>query len=162
MSQTKEDLEAWWLTPDAWGYREHPDDIRRKSIIVSLVNLFEPYQRTLDIGCGEGFITEDLPGRVIHGIELSDIAAKRLPRRITRVAEPRGQYDLVIASGVLYEQYDYSQMTKWIEQACKVGTVVLTCHIEDWERNTLPEEKQIAHGIFPYRDYTEVWRVFAW
>lgn len=162
MSQSKQDLDAFYLEQDPWQYREHPDDARRKGMVVALAELFEPYDKVLDIGCGEGWVTEDLPGRIVHGIELSDIAARRLPKHITRVPEPRGKYDLVVASGVLYEQYDHEQMTSWIEQACKVGSMVITCHIKDWEINNLPAEKQIAHGEFPYRDYTEVWRVYSW
>lgn len=160
--QTKEDLEAFYADKDPWFYRQHPDDARRKGIVVALANLFGPYNKTLDLGCGEGFITEDLPGKLVHGIELSDVAAERLPKRVRRVAEPDGKYDLIVACGVLYPQYDHEQMVRWIEQAAKVGTVVITCNIQDWEVDGLPAGLQVANGTFPYREYTEAWRVYLW
>ena len=65
--QTKEELEHWYAVSDPWLYRQTLDDQIRKDLILDFLPL--KYQRALDIGCGEGFVTTDLPAIDIHGIE---------------------------------------------------------------------------------------------
>ena len=103
--QTKEELEHWYAVPDPWLYKQTPDDEERKNLILDFLPL--KYQRALDIGCGEGFVTTDLPAIEIHGIEISDNAARRLPWNVKRVHSPEGLYDLVMTTGTLYQQYDH-------------------------------------------------------
>ena len=100
--QSKEELEEWYKTPDPWAYQITEDDAKRKEIILEMLPY--NYQRALDIGCGEGFITANLPAADIHGIEISDTAASRFPWNVKRVLEPVGVYDLVITTGTLYHQ----------------------------------------------------------
>lgn len=151
--QTKYELEQWHSTPDPWGYEKHPDDQYRKELILSL--LTKKYDKALDIGAGEGWITKDLPAKEIHAIEISDNASKRFPERVKRVHAPQGTYDLIIACGVLYEQYDYAQMLKWIEESAT--DTVLTCNIASWEKGLpkLPNMSMTFETIFPYREYKE-------
>jgi 2-polyprenyl-3-methyl-5-hydroxy-6-metoxy-1,4-benzoquinol methylase len=52
----------------------------------------------LDIGCGEGFITEKLPAAEIYGLDLSDNAMSRLPQIVKAVTKPEGKFDLVIVA----------------------------------------------------------------
>lgn len=158
--QPRDELETWYRSPDPWGYRTNPDDLHRLERITANLAPYAPFDRAIDIGCGEGFITETLPAAVLHGIELSDHAASRLPTPIQRVSQPDGKYDLVVCTGVLYNQYDWKQATDWIAQAA--SRIVLTCHIKDWEINNLPIHYQVHEEEFPYRDYTQRLRVFEW
>lgn len=118
------------------------------------------FKRALDIGAGEGWITQFLPAIDRHGIELSDVAASRFPGHILRVHEPDGQYDLVVATGVLYKHYNNKQMLSWINAAAT--NIVLTCHIEDWETDAVLDIKgrQIFEARFPYREFTQKLRIF--
>ena len=59
--QTKQELEDWYKKNDPWSYKTTNDDIIRKEKILSLL---ENYNTALDIGCGEGFITTDLPANI--------------------------------------------------------------------------------------------------
>lgn len=156
--QSKQDLEDFYSTSDPWGYQDNSDDIVRKQIILDALTPFAPFKRALDIGCGEGFITKDLPAKVIEGIEISDTASERLPSNVKRVKEPKGKYDLIICTGMLYEQYDYEQFIKWIEE--HANGIILTCNIKGWEHNPLPSGAMIHLYEFPYRTYTQSLKVY--
>lgn len=160
--QTKEDLEEWYNVTDPWDYKDNPDDQYRKSLILDALSPHAPFQRALDIGCGEGFITADLPAKQIEGIELSDNAAKRLPDKVKRVVNPTGKYDLIICTGMLYDQYDHHSFLSWIRSHIAPGGIVLTCNISAWEINTLPDDYQIHEYEFPYRTYIQKLRVYWW
>lgn len=156
--QSKEELEKWWGTPDAWGYRANIADAERAKWILSLLGAGR-FDRALDIGAGEGFITELLPAKEIHAIEISDNAASRLNSKIQRVSKPEGKYDLVLATGVLYYQYDYRQILDWIQESRKHKVVV--AGIQDW---LVPEISELGEpifiGTFPYREYKQEVRIY--
>lgn len=148
--QTKEELEQWYINPDPWFYKKTIDDEIRKNLILDFLPL--KYQRALDIGCGEGFITTDLPAIEIHGIEISDTAASRFPWNVKRVIQPEGLYDLAITTGTLYEQYDHKQIYSWIKSsACRH---ILIAGIRDWlidyDFGKLVNQKE-----FQYREYIQ-------
>lgn len=149
--QTKEELEQWYKTPDPWEYETTTDDIFRKDFFLNMLPI--RYRRALDIGCGEGFITRDLPAEDIHGIEISDLAASRLPWNVKRVHEPEGLYDLVMTTGTLYVQYDHQQIIQWIQKAaCRH---ILIAGIKDW---LIPHTfgTVIVTKEFQYRQYTQL------
>lgn len=147
--QSKQELDTWYSKQDPWSYKDNPHDIRRKEIILS--HLKGEYKRALDIGAGEGWLTKDLPAKEIHGIEVSDVAASRFPENVKRVHKPEGKYDLIIATGVFYDQYDYKQMHQWILD--HASGLVLTSNIKSWER-PLPK-KPFFEDEYEYRDYTQ-------
>lgn len=153
--QTKEELEQWYATPDPWAYQNNPDDIDRKKRILRALES-PSYKRALDIGCGEGWITKDLPAKVIHGLELSEAGADRIPKPAVAVREPKGLYDLIVLTGVLYKQYDHTSMVRMVKKHAAPGATILTCHIKSWEQ-PLPLRAEYIEE-FPYREYTEVLR----
>jgi len=159
--QDKRDLEEWYGRKDPWGYETNKDDAMRKANIIHLARFFNPtgYERALDIGAGEGWVTKDLPAAEIHGYELSDVAAARFPENVHRVMEPIGDYDLLIATGVLYRQYDWRGILETIK---KHGTgVIIVAGILDW---LIPEIVELgvpkAVETFNYRQYKQVINVF--
>lgn len=158
--QSKQDMEDWWSKPDAWGYKTNIDDQDRKQAILDALTPFTPFKRALDIGAGEGFITKDLPAQEIEAIEISDTAAERLPSNIKRVKEPTGEYDLIICTGMLYEQYDYEKFIDWMKK--HANGIILTCNIKDWEINPLSSEALVHKYEFPYRTYTQILKVYKW
>jgi hypothetical protein len=157
--QTKEEIEREYGTQDPWGYQQNPDDLLRKRILTSLSEIFGPYQRCLDLGAGEGWITQDYCAVQAHGYELSDAAAGRFPPRVLRVHDPVGDYDLVCATGVMYGHYDWKRFMQLIRQ--HASQHVLVSSIKDWE---VPDVNGIGHEIFrcefPYREYHQLTRVF--
>lgn len=148
--QSKEELENWYRFPDPWAYETTQDDLDRKQKIISMLPL--RYQRAIDIGCGEGFVTRDLPAVEIHGIEISDLAAQRLSWNVKRVHEPEGLYDLVMTTGTLYTQYNHEQIVQWIKKcSCRH---ILIGGIKDW---LMPYTfgNLINRIEFPYRQYIQ-------
>lgn len=163
MSQTKDDIEEFYKTPDPWGYETHPDDSTRAWYVYSSVVRYGPFKRVLDIGAGEGFITKAFRSKSesIEAVEISDEAAKRFPSFIKRVKQPRGTYDLIIATGVLYEQYDNDIMREWIEE--HAAGLVLTSHYDGvGQALDIFEKPQIFYAEFPYRSGKQILRVYQW
>lgn len=164
MTQSKEELDMFYSNADPWGYHDNVWDALRKDIIITTTRRYSTIGgTTIDLGCGEGWITKDLPG-ALFGIEISDMAATRLHESITRIKEPSGfsRYNMVLACGVLYEQYDWRKFHSWIEKLAASGGHVITCNILEWERNELPKEKMVEVRVFPYREYNQVLRVYKW
>jgi len=148
--QTKEELEKWYKTPDPWAYQSTQDDQYRKDQILNM--LPRKYTRALDIGCGEGFVTRDLPAIDIHGIELSDLAASRLPWNIRRIHVPEGMYDLVMTTGTLYAQYNHEQIYNWVKNSACVH--ILIAGIKDWLID-YDFGRVIQQKEFTYRQYIQ-------
>jgi hypothetical protein len=152
--QSKEELENWYLREDPWNYKTTEDDYFRKEKILSLL---KKYDKALDIGCGEGFITKDLPANEIFGIELSDNASLRLPSNVTRLIQPVDIYDLVMTTGTLYQQYNHQQITNWIKQSASHH--ILVGGIKDWM--IWSDFGKIINEIeFQYREYTQIIRLY--
>lgn len=149
--QSKQELENWYRSPDPWQYETTQDDLYRKDQIIQMLPM--RYERAIDIGCGEGFVTRDLPANDIHGIEISDLAASRLPWNVKRVHEPEGLYDLVMTTGTLYTQYNHEQIVEWIKKcSCRH---ILIAGIKDW---LMPYTfgNVISRNEFKYRQYTQL------
>jgi hypothetical protein len=162
--QSKRELEEWYQRADPWQYTTTADDVWRKNFYITALasNPSPPYttqfERALDVGAGEGFITTSLPANEIHGIELSDAAAGRFPSNVTRVAEPKGEYDLVISTGTIYVQYDHAKIYEMImNAACKT---VAIGGIKNWL--TLPYNfgNLVREFEFPYREFTSCLRIY--
>lgn len=150
---SKEEIEKELINKDFWNYENEPDDLKRKE---EILNLLRPCSKILDIGACEGWITKDLNAKEIHAIEISDLASSRFPNNIKRVTEPEGEYDIVIATGVLYDHYDIKQIKKWIKQA-KPKTL-LVAGIEGVLKNIFG--KPTIEIKFPYRGMTQIIRVY--
>lgn len=154
--QTKEELENWYSIEDPWKYKVTEDDkIRKENILDFLKPNF--YEKVLDIGCGEGFITTSLPGREIHGIEISDNASKRFPENVTRVHEPIYKYDLICTTGTLYPQYNHKQFYEWIKESSSKHIFVagIKSWLIDYDFGKLIKEKE-----FKYREFIQVFRLY--
>ena len=165
--QSKEEIEAWYSKPDPWGFHENPDDYMRRRIIVDAAMAFcsapdQKFQRALDIGCGEGWISSYLPAKEIYGYELSENARSRFPGNV-KDAYPRpfGRFDLVVATGVLYSHYAWKHFVEMIKEYAS-GLIVLS-NIKDWEVPDAVAEipgKQIYTHEFKYREFMQKLRVY--
>jgi SAM-dependent methyltransferase len=162
--QSKIQLEKFYEKDDPWGYETNKEDKKRKKIIIDTLkhNLFP---NVLDIGCGQGFITEDLPSLLKYGCDLSSTAMKRLPTNVipisldelicgeTKCGITIPRFGLVTTMGTLYKQYDYKQIVELVNKYA--DSLVLTCNIESWEKKLFPDNKMIYEKKFKYRQYTE-------
>jgi SAM-dependent methyltransferase len=171
--QPPDEIEFSYTKEDPWGFKTNPDDQIRKNKIIQICKRFAPtdsnyiFERALDLGCGEGWITADLPAMRIFGYELSKQAKARFPKNVVEEDIPNGLYDLVLATGVLYQHYDYKLFMHLIKN--HAGLTLVTCNIKAWECDEIksPEImsnafklKQIYAEEFPYREYVQKLRVF--
>lgn len=175
--QTLEDIERTYEKPDPWGFQTNPEDARRKEIILSSLKPYLPagglFERALDIGAGEGWITKDLPAKRKYAYEVSKQAKARLPEGVDAVERPEGNYDLVIATGVLYAHYDTDNFFRLM--GTHASSIILTCNIIEWQPGERAEVKgmnlhdfcyeqfggvQLSTRRFKYRHYMQQLRIF--
>lgn len=157
MTQSKDALDKFYSQEDPWGYKDNIDDAFRKKMILKMLAPYR-YDIALDIGCGEGWITKDLPAQKIYGYDISDTATNRVPQKVTPVKDWHGKpfkdekMDLVITTGTLYSQYAAGSITEKITE--KASKHVLVAGIKSW---LLPYTfgKVIDEMEFPYREYTQ-------
>lgn len=176
--QDHRDLDAFYAAPDPWGYENNPHDDRRRLELLSALPR-RPYRRCLDIGCGDGFVTFSLPGEEIIGVDVSQKAVQWARQRATTAAdasrfrfehaslfdlEPErlGRFDLVVITGVLYEQYigkGRSVVRCLIDDLLEEGGILATCHIRDWLPPRFPYAL-LDMTLYPYREYTHQLEVY--
>lgn len=177
--QSIEDIEKHYETIDPWGYQTYPDDLIRKNKIIQVAQKYalkaedqihadklmdgdvrKMHFLALDIGCGEGWITKNLPAIAIYGLEVSQNAKKRWAKKIYEFdPEFNIKYDLIIATGILYPHYDLNYFIDVINTYS--NNIIITCNIKDWETGIDQiQAPQIYEEEFPYREFVQKLRVF--
>jgi SAM-dependent methyltransferase len=159
--QPLSEIEKSYQTPDPWCYKSNPEDQKRKSYILHILDLFSPFNRALDIGCGEGWITEHLRAAELWGYEISDTAASRFPFSVKRANPPEGKFELVVATGVLYGHYNWKLFTNLINK--HASRIILTSNIKSWELDEAVRSipgKEILKIEFPYNEHKQRMRIF--
>src|SRR5512140_518331 len=173
MIQSKDELEKWYSGSDPWGYFDNPQDAARKARILAAIPRLE-YENTLDIGCGNGFLTNDLPGKSVLGLDISENvvawANQHAPAHVKYRAASLFDLpdldlpaiDLIVITGVLYPQYIGSArrlVPVLIDQILKPGGLLVTSHIYAWLKMRFPY-LTISREYFPYREYSQVLEVY--
>lgn len=174
MIQKKEEIEKWHLKDDPWDYKNNKQDVERREILLSEIPNLD-YKNVLDIGCGQGFITQDLPGEKILGVDISANAIKYaklkenerlrfLESSIFNVLENTNEvFDLIIITGVLYKQY-IGKSSKLvyliIDKLLQKNGVLVSVHIDDWYYSAFPYLK-IKQLYYPYRSYTHKLEIYS-
>ena len=174
MLQSLKDIETWHSTPDPWGYETHPDDVLRKDILLAELPARE-YMRVLDIGCGQGFLTRDLPGKRVTGVDISAeaiakarmIQDKRLDFRQESIFDlsppPKSGYDLIVITGVLYPQYighAHTLIYHIIDSQLAHDGILACVHIDGWHEARFPYLILKEH-FYAYREFTHRLEVYT-
>lgn len=161
--QTKEEIEKFYQTEDPWGFKTNIDDEKRKNIIINTCLQFcisenKQFLNALEIGAGEGWITKDLPAENKFGFEISEVARSRWDKKIENF-NPNLKYDLIIAPGVFYPQYDYKTFLNIIQN--NGSNIVMVISISDWEVQEVSSIGELLYKTnFPYRQYNESLKVY--
>lgn len=174
MIQKKEELEQWHNYEDPWGYNSNADDLVRKDILLNEIPDIE-YKKVLDIGCGQGFITRDLPGKIVYGVDISQSAID-FANKITndRVQFKQGsifeidklfeiKFDLIIITGVLYSQYigkSSSLIYLLIDKILEDDGILISVHINEWYSSQFPYLK-VKQLYYDYREYTHNLEIYS-
>lgn len=179
MIQSVKDIEHWYATEDPWDYEHTLDDVKRRDILLSELPK-RTYKRVLDVGCGHGFITRELPGKHIVGVDVSKSAIKQArklgqPRHANTTIEYQvvdlfslhntfkpHSFDLILITGVLYPQYIGKANTLVyyiISRLLAPGGIVVTVHISDWYSARFPLLK-LKEFYYPYRNFSHILEVY--
>jgi 2-polyprenyl-3-methyl-5-hydroxy-6-metoxy-1,4-benzoquinol methylase len=172
--QSKQALEDWYSTPDPWHYDQNKDDLIRKTRVLASIPQLN-YQTALDIGCGNGFLTNDLPGQQVFGADISEKAIEWARQK----APPHIKYlcasifdistaelppmDLIVITGVLYAQYigESKQLIYiLIDRLLKPGGILVCSHIYEWYKLRFPY-LTVSREYFRYREYSQVLEVYC-
>jgi len=179
MLQPLKELENFYDNSDPWGYEINPDDLKRKNIILSEIPE-RKYERVLDIGCGQGFITRDLPGKSIIGVDISAKAIVQANFNQSQIHNRKNisfiqssifeltshmsnTYDLIVITGVLYAQYIGEGKTliyKIVNQFLADDGILICSHINDWYTLRFPY-LTLERYYFDYREYTQCLEVYV-
>lgn len=176
--QSAVELDAHYSTEDPWGYDTTDDDRLRRERLLSLLP-GRDFGRTLDIGCGNGFVTLSLPGSVVVGCDVSPQAIgwarqraqdrrdrDRFDFRALSLFElPRaavGRFDLIVITGVLYPQYigrAFSLVQLIVDDLLNEGGMLMSVHIGEWCRHWFPYTL-LDMSLYSYREYTHRLEVY--
>lgn len=174
MIQPLDEIERWHKIKDPWKYENSQDDQLRKHLLLSELPS-KNYSRVLDIGCGQGFITRDLPGDSIIGVDVSSEAIKHAKKyedeRISFMQcsifelnnKLHDKFDLIIITGVLYPQYIGDSLNLVyiiIDNLLKENGIIISVHINSWYKAKFPY-LLLTDYYYDYRDFTHKLEVYA-
>lgn len=173
MIQKLNNLEEWHNKKDPWDYENNPHDFKRKQILLSEIPDLQ-YKNVLDIGCGQGFITQDLPGTNVYGVDVSHKAiefAKQKKRGSVTFLQGsifeidtlfNIKFDLIVITGVLYQQYigkSNSLIYMLINNLLADNGIVISVHINEWYYSQFPYLK-IKQIYYAYREYNHTLEIY--
>jgi SAM-dependent methyltransferase len=174
MIQSKDELNDWYSKGDPWGYFDNPHDAMRKERIISTIPQFE-YENVLDIGSGNGFLTNGLPGKNITGLEISENAVQWANEHAASNVRYRTgslfdipdlnlpPMNLIVITGVLYPQYiaeSHRLVYVLIDRILEPGGILLCSHIYEWYTLRFPY-LTISREYFAYREFSQVLEVYC-
>jgi predicted TPR repeat methyltransferase len=176
--QNAESLDRFYEDSDPWGYRSSADDERRRSELLAALP-FRRYQRGLDIGCGNGFLTFSLPAEQMLGVDVSAKAIEWAERERGSQAHPDrfsflhsslfeldpdrlGTFDLIVVTGVLYEQYigkGSALVRLLVDGLLQQGGILASCHIREWNPPSFAYDR-LDTSVYPYRGYAHQLEIY--
>ena len=173
--QSVRDINDWHEKKDPWNYETTKDDQKRKDVLLSELPR-SSYESVLDIGCGQGFVTRDLPGKTILGVDVSEAAVKQANENAREGLSfqagsvfdldrelPKEAYDLVVITGVLYDQYianGYARAYQAIDHVLKPGGHLVSVHIDEWYRARFPY-LMLRSSFYSYREFWHRLEIYA-
>ena len=165
------EIEAYESNPDPWGYYNNLDDQKRLDRLKLVLDQLS-FERVIDIGCGNGFLTENIKAPEVLGVDVSQAAvgwgelrAAELGLRthayctgdiLSQEIQNHGYFDLVVLTGVLYEQYvggAYNIVRHNIDRILVQGGHLISCHILEWNPIRFAYTA-IDQQIYQYGRYT--------
>jgi len=172
--QSKLQIDSFYSKDDPWGYFTNEHDYRRREIIVSELRKYNLI-RALDIGCGNGFVSEGIPAKNVVAVDISDAAIEEARRRSGSASIDYrraslfelpsldlGSFDCILITGVIYEQYIGKSLPliyQLVDELLAPGGVLACVHIDEWSLARFPYAL-IKTTRYKYRQYTHLLEVY--
>ncbi|MHC5718487.1 MAG: glycosyltransferase, partial [Nostoc sp.] len=147
-----------------WQDETMPEDKIYKELLLSEIPE-NNYKNVLHIGCGNGFMTKDLAGEKVLGVDIlsnginqakayENNRLKFIQSSILELEhKSQEKYDLILITGVLYSQYIgklhnliYSLLDKLIID----DGILICCHVDEWYKARFPY-LMLDYSLFEYR-----------
>lgn len=172
--QPLDEIERWHREKDPWDYESSEYDQLRKEILLSEIPPGK-YQNVLDIGCGQGFVTRDLPGDRVFGVDISGEAIRHAKKyEDGRISFQQAsifdlnsiftcKFDLIVVTGVLYPHYvgnSLSLIYEIVDKLLNSGGVVVSVHINSWYRARFPY-LLFREFSYDYREYVHKLEIYS-
>ena len=178
MIQSQDELNQWYKNEDPWDYETTADDIKRRDMLLNTLPN-RKFKNVLDIGCGHGYITRELPGENIIGIDLSQDAINQAKELSTKKGKnirylvgdffdlpnslKNAKFDLIVVTGVLYPQYigkSFSLSYLIIDELLEKNGILASVHINEWYSASFPYLK-LEQKYYDYRTFTHDLQVYT-
>lgn len=175
-TQSKEQIDEFYLAhEDPWGYFSSDHDRLRKDVLIAELS-GHVIGRALDIGCGNGFITESIPASAVVGVDISTAAIQEATRRSKSVSVEYlagslfdlptlelGKFDAVFITGVLYDQYIGNSLPliyQIIDDLLAEDGILVSVHIDSWylARFPYPVIRETRYRYGKYFHLLEIYR----
>jgi ubiquinone/menaquinone biosynthesis C-methylase UbiE len=155
------EYDDWWLGRGLYADRDRPGWDDELAELATLIGSLPP-ERTLDVACGTGFLTQHLHGPVVafdQSARMLDEARKRLPHATLIQGDalalpfPNGAFDRVLTT-YFYCHLEDADRVRFLEEARRVARelVVVGSDAEAGEVRARWEERRLEDG--------STWQVF--
>jgi ubiquinone/menaquinone biosynthesis C-methylase UbiE len=138
------EYDDWWLGTGLYAARERPGWHEEVAALVEALHALAP-ARTLDVACGTGFLTRQLPGEVT-GLDASAAMLAIARERVGAVVQgdaldppfPDGAFERV-AAGHFYGHLQPDERARFLAEAGRVGGELLV--VDTARRPDVPAER---------------------
>ncbi|MEH2183076.1 glycosyltransferase [Nostoc sp.] len=157
-----------------WQDETMPENKIYKELILSEIPE-NNYKNVLHIGCGHGFITKDLAGEKVLGVDILSNAINKAKADennglefiqsclLELVHKTQGNYDLIVITGVLYSQYigkSHNFIYSLLDKLIIDNGILICCHIDEWYKARFPY-LMLDYSLFQYRQHTQRLEVYV-
>ena len=158
----KNNLTGWDLKKVSPPIKDYFDKIEDKNLAILIPGCGNAYEAKYLMESGFTNVTIiDIAPTVVSSIikELDVFIGKQLNVVCGDFFKHTGKYDLIIATGVLYPQYNAKEILDIIKTHAS-GTILLS-NIADWEVKDVEElGVPLLVEEYPYREYTQRLRIY--
>ena len=161
LNVSKEELNKKHKSGEWQSLNTEPVEIARSSVIGVYYHMYGNRGPVLDVGCGEGFFTENIHKRkgVYTGIDISEVAINRAKQKRTgfdfqcanlSTYEPIRLYSTIIFNEVLYFVDHKKELIRYSKFLHESGKIIISLMSSNATSNEHDEIFSVANNLFSF------------
>ena len=161
LNVSKEELNKKHKSGEWQSLNTEPVEIARSSVIGVYYHMYGNRGPVLDVGCGEGFFTENIHKRkgVYTGIDISEVAINRAKRKRPgfdfqcanlSTYEPTRRYSTIIFNEVLYYVDHKKELIRYSKFLQHNGNIIISLMSSNATSNEHDEIFSTANNMFRF------------